>query len=90
MKRFIIERRFPGAGSMTIDELRAISQTSNSAVSTLGKPYVWIQSFVTGDKIFCIHEAEDAEVIKEHSACANFPIYSIEEIKTVISPDTGK
>lgn len=89
MKKFIIERSVPGAGNMTSEELQAISKTSNSVISVLGKPYVWIESFVTGDKIYCIHEAENEEDIKEHGKCGSFPVDKIEEIKAVIGPATG-
>lgn len=90
MKKFIIERNLPGAGNMTAEELHAISKTSNAVISVLGKPYNWVQSFVTDDKIYCIHEAENEEVIREHAKCGDFPVNKIEEIKTVIDPSTGK
>lgn len=89
MKKFIIERKLPGAGNMTPEELQAISQTSNNVISVLGKPYTWIQSFVTEDNIYCIHEAENEEDIRQHSNCADFPINKIEEIKVVIDPATA-
>ena len=86
MKMFIIERKLPGAGNMTAEELQALSNTSVAVVTLLGKPYTWVQSFVTEDKIFCIHKAENEDAIREHSKCANFPINAIEEIKAVIDP----
>ena len=89
MKKFIIERELPGAGNMTVEELQAISKTSVSVISVLGKPYNWIQSYVTQNKIFCVHEAESIDVIREHSNCANFPANIIEEIKVIISPKTA-
>jgi hypothetical protein len=89
MKKFIIERNLPGAGNMTAEELQALSTTSNNVITVLGKPYKWIESFVTGNKIYCIHEAENEEVIREHAKCGNFPVNGIEEIKVVIGPDTA-
>jgi hypothetical protein len=89
MKKFIIERELPGAGNMTAEELQAISQTSVSVISVLGKPYKWIESYVTKDKIYCVHEAESEDVIREHSNCAGFPANVVEEIKEVISPATA-
>jgi hypothetical protein len=90
MKRYIIERELPGAGKMTEEELRDVSATSNAVISLLGKPYVWIQSYVTDDKIYCIHEAENENDIREHAKCANFPVDLIEEIITVVNPATGR
>jgi len=89
MKRFIIERKLPGAGNLTTEELEAISKTSVAVISVLGKPYHWIQSFVTENKIYCIHEAETEEDIHEHAKCGDFPLTNIEEIKVIISPATA-
>jgi hypothetical protein len=89
MRKFIIERNLPGAGNLTADELEAMSKTSNAAIVVLNKSYRWVQSFVTDDKIYCIHEAESADVIREHSKCADFPVNRIEEIKVIIDPATA-
>lgn len=90
MKKFIIEREFPGAGNLTSEELQAISKISVSVIAVLGKPYKWIESYITKDKIYCIHEAESEEVVREHAACADFPINRIEEIKEMIGPETAE
>ena len=89
MKKFIIERKLPGAGNMTAEELQELSKSSNAVISILDRPYTWIQSFVTEDKLYCIHEAENEQAIREHAKCGNFPINRIEEIKTVIDPSTA-
>lgn len=89
MKKFIIERNFPGAANLTTEELQVISKTSCDVVGKLGKPYTWVQSFVTGDKIYCVHIAENADVIREHSKIAKFPINIISEVKTIIDPTTS-
>ena len=89
MKKFIIERKLPGAGNMTREELQEISKASNAVITVLGKPYKWIQSFVTEDKLYCIHEAENEDAIREHGKCGNFPVNKIEEIITVIDPATA-
>ena len=89
MKKFVIERTLPGAGNLTAEELQAISQTSCEVVSSLGKPYHWIQSFVTDDKIYCIHIAESEDVVREHARLGKFPINTVAEVKAVIDPLTG-
>jgi hypothetical protein len=89
MKKFIIERNLPGAGNLSAEELQSISQTSCAVVSQLGKPYHWIQSFVTDDKIYCVHIAESEEVVREHARMGNFPINSIAEVKAIIDPLTS-
>ena len=90
MKRFIIERKLPGAGNMTTEELETISKTSVAVISVLGRPYHWIQSFITENKIYCIHEAENEDAIREHAKCGNFPVNKIEEVKAVINPATAE
>ena len=90
MKKFIIERKLPGAGNMTAEELKAIAQTSCQAIDQIGKPYRWVESFVTEDGIYCVHEAETEDVIHEHSQLCRFPINKVEEVRTVIGPHTAK
>jgi hypothetical protein len=89
MKKFIIERKLPGAGNLTAEELKAISKASVEVITGMNKAYSWVQSFVTDDKIYCIHIADNEEDIREHSACGNFPVHTIEEIKMVIDPLTA-
>ena len=89
MKKFVVERNLPGAGNLTPEELQAISQTSCEAISLLHTPYHWIQSFITGDKIYCIHIAESEKAVREHARLGKFPINTISEVKIVIDPLTS-
>ena len=89
MKKFVVERSLPGAGNLTPEELQAISQTSCEVMNQLGNPYHWIQSFVTDDKIYCIHIADSEEVIREHARLGKFPVNTVSEVKAVIDPLTG-
>jgi hypothetical protein len=88
MHKFIIEREIPGASKLSAEELREIALTSNKTVQELGVPYHWVQSFVAGDKIYCVHVAEDADTILEHARRAGFPANSITEVSAVIDPTT--
>ncbi len=89
MKKFVIERTLPGAGNLSPEELQAISQTSCEAITTVGKPYHWIQSFITGDKIYCIHIAENEDVVREHAKTGKFSVNAINEVKAIIDPVTS-
>ncbi len=89
MKKFVIERNLPGAGNLSADELRSISQISCESISKLGKPYHWIQSFVTDDKIYCVHIAESEEVIREHAKRGKLPINTVREVKALMDPTTS-
>lgn len=89
MKKFIIERTIPNVGKMSQEELAAITAKSCDTVEGLNKPYHWIQSFVTGDKIYCVHIAKDEATIRQHSENAGFPVDSIAEVHQIIDPTTG-
>jgi hypothetical protein len=89
MKKFIIEREVPGASSLSAEELQAIAQTSNGALDEMGIPYHWVQTFVAGDKLYCVHVAEDEEAILEHARRGGFPVNLVAEVKTIIDPTTA-
>lgn len=72
MEKFVIERELPGAGKLSAEELASISATSCAVVDQLGKPYHWIQSFVTEDKIYCIPIAESEQVVRELAQKGNY------------------
>jgi hypothetical protein len=89
MKKYVIEREIPGAGEMTQAELAQIAGTSNDVVESLGVPYRWITSYVAGDKIYCVHEAEDAETVREHARRGGFPADVVVEIADRFGPATA-
>ena len=89
MKTYLIERDIPGAGKLTPDELKAISQKSCSVLKEMGPDIQWVQSYVTGDKIYCVYKAKNEELIKEHAQKGGFPANYIMEIGSVISPATA-
>jgi hypothetical protein len=83
VKTYLIEREIPGAGQLTHEELRGVTSTSNDAVASLNKPYKWLHSYVAGDKVYCVHQAENAEVIKEHARVGGFPANLVVEVASV-------
>ncbi|MGH2649005.1 MAG: DUF4242 domain-containing protein [Ginsengibacter sp.] len=90
MKTYLIERDIPGAGNLTPEQLKAISQKSCSVLKEMGPQIQWIQSYVTGDKIFCVYKAENEELIREHAKRGGFPANKITEVTTGISPATAE
>jgi hypothetical protein len=89
MKRFIIEREVPGASELTSAQLADISRTSNAAVASLGVPYNWINTYVAGDKLYCVHEAEDAEAVLEHARRGGFPANKVTVVANEFGPQTA-
>jgi hypothetical protein len=90
MPRYVIERELPSAGKLNADELRAISQKSCSVIEELGPQIQWVESFVTEDKIYCIYNAPNKDLILQHAQKGGFPANRVEEIRNVISPVTAE
>ena len=89
MKRYVIERDLPGVGSMSENELRQASSTSNSAIGQLFPKVQWQLSYVTAEKTFCIYLAEDEDVIHQHAEISGFPANLITEVTGMIDPATA-
>lgn len=89
MPQYVIERTLAGAGKLSHDELVALSQKSCGVLSQLGPTIKWDHSYVTGDKIYCIYTAVNADIVRQHAQMGGFPADSVEEVKTIISPATA-
>ena len=85
MKTYVIEREIPGAGKLTAEQLKGISQTSCTVLKEMGPKIQWIHSYVTGDKVYCIYKAESIELVKEHAKKGGFPANSVNEVAPGIS-----
>jgi predicted Rdx family selenoprotein len=88
MRRFIIEREIPAIGSADREALRAAAKKSNAVLSELAPDIQWIESYVAGDKTFCVYFAKDEEIIHEHARRSGFPANKITEIRKMIDPTT--
>ena len=88
MKRFVIERDIPGVGTLEREQLREAAKRSNAALRELGPDIQWIESFVAGDKTFCVYLAKNEEIIREHARISGFPASKITEIRKMIDPTT--
>lgn len=90
MHTYVIEREIPGAGNMSKQQLREISQKSNGVLKEMGPKIQWVDSFVTNDKVYCIYRAENEDLVREHAKRGGFPANKVSEVKTIISPKTGR
>jgi len=90
MPKFLIEREIPGAGNLSPQELQGISQKSCGVLQNMGPQIQWLQSYVTGDKIYCVYIAPNEEMIREHASQGGFPANRISEIKSIIDPTTSE
>ncbi len=90
MPKYVIEREIPGAGSLSTAQLQAISQKSCGVLSRLGPQIQWVESFVTGDKIYCIYIAPNEAMVREHATQGGFPANRVSEVVTMIDPTTAE
>jgi hypothetical protein len=90
MPKYVIEREIPGAGKLTSDQLKAISETSCGVLRKMGPEIQWVHSYVTADKIYCVYIAPNEQIIREHAQQGGFPANSIAEVTSVIDPTTAE
>jgi len=90
MPKFVIEREIPGAGKMSPADLKSISVKSCGVLSSMGPSVQWIQSYVTGDKIYCIYHAADESLVRRHAELGGFPANKISKVSSIIDPTTGE
>lgn len=90
MPRFVIEREIAGAGDLSTQDLRAISQRSCSVLNEMGPQIQWVQSYVTDDKIYCVYVAPSEGMVREHARKGGFPANRVAEVRTVIDPTTAE
>lgn len=90
MPKFVIEREIPGAGKLSAEQLKGISQTSCGVLSNMGPQIQWVHSYVTDDKIYCIYNAPNEETVREHAKQGGFPANSVSKVSAVIDPVTAE
>lgn len=90
MPKYLIEREIPEAGKLTAEQLKGISQTSCGVLSKMGSQIQWVQSYVTGDKVYCVYIAPNKEMVFDHAKQGGFPANRVSEITSIIDPTTAE
>lgn len=90
MPKYVIERELPGAGQLSATEFQAISQKSCDVLRAMGPEIQWIESYVTGDKVYCVYIAPNETMIREHAKRGGFPANRISEVRRMIDPTTSE
>ena len=90
MPKFVIEREIPGLGKMSEAELRAVAKKSVGILKDMGPQIQWLQSFVTGDKLYCVYLAPDEAAVLEHARRGGFPANRVSAVKQMIDPTTAE
>ena len=90
MPKYVIEREIPGVGGWSAEQLKGASQTSCNVLNEMGPEIEWLHSYVTGDKIYCVYNAANEDMVREHATRGGFPANSISEVRTMIDPSTAE
>jgi hypothetical protein len=90
MPKFVIERDIPGAGKLSPQDLKAISQKSCGVLRELGPQVQWVHSYVTDDKIYCVYIAPDEKSVRKHAEMGGFPANTVAEVRSEIDPTTAE
>ncbi len=90
MPKYVIEREIPGAGKLSAAELKAISQKSCGALQKLGPQIQWVHSYVTDDKVYCVYNAPNEEMVREHATQGGFPADRISQVRSIIDPTAAE
>ena len=90
MPKYVIEREVPGAGSMSSEDLRDLSQNSCNVLTDMGPQIQWVQSQVTDDKIYCTYIAPNEDMIRQHAEQGGIPANKVSQVRAVIDPTTAE
>lgn len=88
LRKFIIERYIPGVGTLERQQLREAAAKSNSVLNQLAPDIQWVESYVAGDRTFCVYLAKDEGIIHKHAEMSGFPATKITEVRKMIDPTT--
>jgi hypothetical protein len=89
MRKFIIEREIPNIGAADGNAMREVARKSNGVIEGFGGGIEWLESYVTGDKVYCVYLARDEAIIRKHAEKGGFPANRIVEVKRMIDPTTA-
>ena len=90
MPKFVIEREIPGAGQLTEAELQSIAKRSVGVLRQLGPEIQWVESYVTGNSLYCVYVAPDEEMVREHGRMGGFPVTRVSQVAHIIDPTTAE
>ena len=86
MPQFVIEREIPNAGTLSDEELRAVSLKSLDSLQALGPQIQWLHSYVTENKVYCVYLAPDEATIQEHARRTGIPANRVSAVRRLLDP----
>ncbi|HXE20921.1 MAG TPA: DUF4242 domain-containing protein [Rhodoferax sp.] len=90
MPKYVIEREIPGVGKSSAKDFQGIAAQSCSVLQNLGPTIQWVQSYVTDDKIYCVYNAPNEAMVREHARQGGFPANKVSEVRKIIDPTTAE
>ena len=90
MPKFLIEREVPGAGALTPLELQSLARRSVGVLRQLGPDIQWVESYITGNNLYCVYVAPDEEMVREHGRLGGFPVNRVTQVNMIIDPTTAE
>jgi hypothetical protein len=90
MPKFLIEREVPGAGQLTPMELQSLARRSVGVLRQLGPDIQWVESYITGNNLYCVYVAPDEEMVREHGRLGGFPVNRVTQVQQIIDPTTAE
>jgi len=88
--KFVIERDVPGAGNLSDAEIKELAGKSVQALKQSGCDIQWLQSYVTGDKVYCVYLAADENIIRKHARRGGFPANRISRVRQLLDPSAAE
>lgn len=89
MPKYLIERKIPNVGKLSPAELQGVAQKSCGILLAMGPRIQWVQSYVTGDKLYCVYISPDEAAIREHARRGGFPVDRVSQVTSIIDPATA-
>ena len=90
MPKFLIEREVPGAGQLTPLELQSLARRSVGVLRQLGPDIQWVESYITGNNLYCVYVAPDEEMVRENGRLGGFPVNRVTQVNMIIDPTTAE
>lgn len=84
MHRYLVERRIVGVGEWTSEQLREASETSRTISRELVPEVKLIESYVTGDRLYCLFVSPSVALIYEHAKWDGLPVTRVSEVFDVV------
>lgn len=71
-------------------QLHGLPAQSNAELRGLGSDIRWAHSYVAEDRLFCVYNAEGADLIHEHARLRGFSCDNVRQVTALIDPVTGE